>query len=94
MERRKGKRKTFHRSIEYDLGAGFGSSGKRKHAAHTRDISAHGLQISTDYPLKRGMVLRLDLQVSGVEISVPVFAEVAWAAQADKGFKAGLKYLK
>jgi hypothetical protein len=94
MERRREQREAFHHSVEYDLGSVFGASGKRKHAAHARDISAHGLQILTDHPLKKGMVIRLDLQVSGVEISVPVFAEVAWAMPLDKGFKAGLKYLK
>ena len=96
MDKRRERRKAFHHSIEYDLGSAFGAPGKnrKKYAAHTRDISAHGLQILTDHPLKKGMVIRLDLQVSGVEISVPVFAEVAWSIPADKGFKAGLKYLK
>jgi hypothetical protein len=94
MERRREQRKTFQHSIEYDLGSAFGASGKRRYTAHTRDISAYGLQILTNRPLKKGMVVRLDLQVSNVEISVPVFAEVAWAIPADKGFRAGLKYLK
>ena len=94
MDKRKEQRKTFHHSIEYDLGSASRASGKRAYAARTRDISAHGLQILTDHPLKKGMVVRLDLQVSGVEISVPVFAEVVWAIPADKGFRAGLKYLK
>jgi hypothetical protein len=94
MERRIVPRKTFRQSIEYDLGAAFSASGKGKHSAHAQDISTHGLQILTDYPLKKGMVLRLGLLVSGVEISVPVFAEVAWAMPADKRFRAGLKYLK
>jgi hypothetical protein len=94
MERRAVQRKKFNHPIEYDLGSAFGAPGQSRHAAHTHDISAHGLQILTDHPLKKGMVVRLDLQVSGVEISVPVFAEVAWAIPTDKGFRAGLKYLK
>jgi hypothetical protein len=86
------QRKTFSQLLEYDLGV-IGNSCK-KYTAHARDISAHGVQIVTDYPLKRGMVLRLGLPVSGAEISVPVFAEVAWALPTDNGFRAGLQYLK
>ncbi len=94
MERRTAERKGFDYSLEYDLGAITGESGVKTHMAQAQDICADGLRILTDYPLERGAVVRLGLPVSGLQIVLPIFAEVIWTDSADNRCKAGLRFLK
>ena len=94
MERRQMERKKFKHLLEFDLGAATGKNGNRKYKAQAQDISPEGLRILTDYPLEKGVVVKLGLPVSGLEMLLPVFAEVAWAAPVEKRFTAGLRFLK
>ena len=94
MERRTAERKGFGYSLEYDLGATAGESGIKTHTALAQDICADGLGILTDYPLERGAVVRLGLPVSGLQIVLPIFAEVIWTVSANNRCKAGLRFLK
>ncbi len=94
MERRTAERKGFGYSIEFDLGAIAGKSGSKTCKVQAQDICSDGLKVLSDYPLEQGMVVRLGLPVSGYEMLVPVFAEVAWTAPADNQVKAGLRFLK
>jgi len=93
MERRMAERKTFSLSFEYDLGAA-GKSGASIHSAQAQDICPDGLKILTDFPLKKGAVLRLSFPVSDLRTFLPVFAEVTWAVPADDRFRAGLRFLR
>ena len=91
IERRMAERETLALSIEYDLGASAGEIGEKTYRAEAQDICIDGLKIVTDHPLKKGSVLRLNYPVSS---DIPVFAEVAWTAQAGSRFRAGLRFLR
>ena len=90
-------REDFNNPFEFELSAiGSCSLGDASRSAQGIDISTHGLGLMTDYPLARGMVLRLVLPVRGTETMIPVFAEVAWAGQADASgnrMRAGVRFL-
>jgi hypothetical protein len=92
MERRTAERKAFALPVEYDLGAAAGGSGSVIHSAQAQDICEDGLRILTDYPLRKGAVLRLNLPASGNVF--PVFAEVAWAIPSANCYSAGLRFLR
>jgi hypothetical protein len=92
MERRMAERRAFALSVEYDLGAAAVESGARIHSAQVQDICEDGLRILTDYPLKKGAVLRLDFPAG--DLPLPVFAEVAWTGPSDDAFRAGLRFLR
>ena len=87
------ERKGFGCPLEYDLGAAAGQSGKT-YTAQAQDICANGLKILTDNPLEKGMVVRLSIPMSSLEVPLPVFAEVAWAVAAKNRFRVGLRFLK
>ena len=93
MERRMEAREGFDHSFELSAMQS-GASGSVRCRARGVDISLHGIGLFTDYPLVRGMVLRLMLPVSGTGAIVPVFAEVAWVDRAIGRFRAGLRFLK
>ena len=87
------ERKAFALPVEYDLGAIADEAGQMHHA-QAQDICAGGLRIVTDYPLKKGVVLRLSLPLNGLRMPLPVFAEVAWTVPAAGRFSAGLRFLR
>jgi hypothetical protein len=93
MERRKAVRETVTLSLEYDLGATAGESGAGIHKAQAQNLCEYGLRILTDYPLRRGTVLRLNLVGNNPQQHLPIFAEVAWAMPEDDRFRAGLRFL-
>ena len=88
------ERRTFALLVEYDLGVVAAEAGVRIHSAQAQDICKDGLRILTDYPLKKGSVLRLSFPTSSLPVMLPVFAEVAWAGPVDVGFRAGLRFLR
>lgn len=99
MERRTAERKTFALPVEYDLGAAAGESGSVIHIAQGQNICEYGLRISTDYPLKKGAVLRLSADFTKASAGfggkvLPVFAEVAWAMPVGSSYSAGLRFLR
>lgn len=97
MEKRRSVREDFNNPFEFELSAIEScSSGDASRSAQGIDISTQGLGLMTDYPLARGMVLRLVLPVRGVETMIPVCAEVAWAGLADESgnqVRAGVRFL-
>ena len=88
------ERKGFDCSIECDFDAAAGECGNKTCMVQAQDICPDGLKILTDHPLEQGMVVRLGFPVSGFELLLPVFAEVAWALPVSNRFKAGLRFLK
>ena len=94
MERRAADRRGFEQSIEFDFGAVAGKSDSKTCKVKAQDICSDGLRVLSDYPLERGMVVRLGIPVSGHELQIPVFAEVAWVIPAEHRFKAGLRFLR
>ena len=88
------ERKAFDQLLQYSLSATIGESGDKIHIAQVQNVCADGLGILTDYPLKKDAVIRVGFPASGLEMLLPVFAEVAWVAPIDKRFKAGLRFLR
>ena len=88
------EREALALSIEYDLGAAAGEIGERTYTARAQDICTGGLRIVTDHLLEKGAILRLNYPVSGPRMHIPVFVEVAWAADVEGQFKAGLRFLR
>ncbi len=94
MDRRTAEREGFQGPLEFRLSAI--ESGAARGAtcrAYGQDISSKGLGLLTDYPLRRGMVVCLELPAVG-RAAVPVFAEVKWAEPAIGGIKAGVRFLQ
>ncbi len=87
-------RKEFSEPLEFELSAiEPGAPGGTTCKAQGLDISSYGLGLLTDYPLVRGMVLRLVLPAHE-SAAVPVFAEVAWSDPVGGRFRAGLRFLQ
>ena len=59
------------------------------------DLSDGGMKIRTAKPgLGKGVILRVWLPVSEVEVSVPLLAEVRWREEEKPGaFQAGLMFM-
>ncbi len=93
MERRMDTREGFDQTFELSAMQS-GASGSVRCRARGLDISPRGIGLLTDYPLVRGMVLRLMLPVSGTGAIVPVFGEVAWVDPAGGQVRAGLRFLR
>ncbi len=94
VERRAADRKGFECSIQFDPGAAAGKSRSKPCKLQAQDICSDGLGVLSDYPLEQGMVVRLAMPVSGHELLIPVFAEVAWAVPANDRVRAGLRFLR
>jgi len=87
------ERKPIALSVEYEMGAA-AVEGKETLSAQAQDICANGIKILTDHRLQRGAVLKLNIPVRGLSTQLPVFAEVAWTADTDDRFRAGLRFLR
>jgi PilZ domain len=94
-ERRTSARSAYKRPIQFDLNL-TGSKGwttVEKDGAAV-DISESGLGFFTRYPLKKGEVLRLHFPLNSVKMTLPVFAEVAWAKPVENRFRVGMQFLR
>jgi hypothetical protein len=89
------ERKRFHKRVDFELSAtepgrvkNICSSGK------SVDISGGGLGLTTAFVLRKGEVLRLQLPVYEVDVTIPVFAEVMWTKSMDDQYRTGLRFLR
>ena len=57
------------------------------------DINSNGLGILTDFPFKKGDVLKVTVPSKVDEALLPVFSRVAWARKQNDGFRVGLQFL-
>jgi hypothetical protein len=57
------------------------------------DISDGGIGLKTDHALPEGSVLKFNIPIKDVEITIPVFAQVMWSKPDDHHFRAGLSFL-
>ncbi len=88
-------RQVFSRPIEFELSAtGAAGMGPTMSVAQGLDISSHGIGMLADFPLTKGMILRLSLPLNVAGAALPVFAEVAWAIPDSDYFRAGLRFLQ
>ena len=94
MEMRVTERTEFNRPLEFELSVTESSAtGRARCKAQGLDISSRGLGLLTEYPLVKGMVVRLVLRADGVAVAVPVFAEVAWTDPVSDRLRAGFRFL-
>ncbi len=94
MERRMAEREGFHGPLEFRLSAiESGALRGGTCGAYGEDISSRGLGVLTNYPLRKGMVVCLEMPAAG-RSAVPVFAEVKWAEPAIGGIRAGVCFLQ
>ncbi len=87
------ERRTVALPVDYETGFAGLNGGETLHA-QAQDICANGIRILTDRRLQRGAVLKLNIPLRGLDTQLPVFAEVAWTAAADRRFRAGLRFLR
>lgn len=59
----------------------------------TVDISSGGLGMITAGMLGLGEVLKLNLAVSGMQVTLPLLAEVMWLRKMNGEYRAGLQFL-
>jgi hypothetical protein len=95
MERRASERKAFDQPLELEMTAvEAGRAGNLTCRGAGVDICPDGLGLLSGYPLARGMVIRLAIQVGNTGNKLPVFAEVAWVSPAEERFRAGVRFLR
>jgi len=93
-EKRSVSRVPIHESVSFEMTER--DSGRFRNVLGSGmgvDISRLGIGLSTDNPLSRGDVLRINFPVSVTDISLPVYTEVMWSVQEDGKFRAGLRFL-
>ncbi len=92
-EIRMSDRKGFTQPIRFEISA-LGTGDYTTFGGEAVDISPDGLGLLSEYPLVKGMVVRLALPVEGVGTPVPVFAEVSRVVPVSNRHRAGLRFLK
>ena len=58
------------------------------------DISHGGLGLTGLYRATEGEIVKLSIPFNGLDITVPVFAEVMWVVPFDESYRVGLRFLK
>ena len=93
-EKRKSGRSAYGRSIEYELSS-IGSEELMpvKREGVGVNISENGMSIFTDYPLRKGEVVKIYFPLSSMRMRLPIFARVAWAKTVEKRFLVGMQFL-
>jgi len=57
------------------------------------DLSNSGMGVSTDTPLTYSAVVRCDIAVRDLPISIPTMAQVRWVKRAHGEYRSGLAYI-
>jgi len=93
-EKRKSARSAYGRSIEYEVSS-IGSEELMpvKREGFGVNISENGISIFTDYPLKKGEVVKIYFPLSSMRMGLPIFARVAWAKSVEERFRVGMQFL-
>jgi hypothetical protein len=76
------------------LGNSHNLPNKVEKPAETIDISNYGMRIRTSVPsVREGSMMRLRINMPGIEASVPVMAEVKWIKEKAKSYDIGLRFI-
>ena len=86
-------RKGFDLPVSFETTTVNGELKNARHQGLAMDISAGGLGLKTDHALPEGSVLKFNIPIKDVEITIPVFAQVMWSKPDDGNFRAGLSFL-
>lgn len=93
LDKRGSERREFRRSLEITKSASRRTDGAQVQQAVSLDISATGLGLETSTLLEQGEVVQLLMPLVGVDVAMPIFAEVCWALPANKNWRVGLAFL-
>ena len=58
------------------------------------DISHGGLGLTSPYKATEGEIVKLSIPFNGLDITIPVFAEVMWVMPFNENYRAGLRFLR
>ena len=86
-------RKLFDQPVSFEISMINGAVKNIRQNGIAMDISNGGLGLKTDHALPEGSVLKFNIPIKEVEITIPVLAEVMWSKPADDHFRAGLRFL-
>lgn len=93
-EQRTSLRQAMARPVSLEhLGLDQGRVHDLRVAGTSVDISSGGLGVTTSGALRKGDVLKLNLAVSDMQVTLPILAEVMWLRQVDGEYRAGLQFL-
>jgi hypothetical protein len=93
-EKRRSSRSAYGRSVEYELSSlGAEELMPVKREGVGVNISENGMSIFTDYPLKKGEVVKIFFPLSSMRMRLPIFARVAWAKTVEERFLVGMQFL-
>ncbi len=94
QDSRKITRKGFSEEISFEsMLTGENRTGVVCLNGSSTDISNGGLGLVAPYMAKQGEILKLLIPLSGLNVAVPVFAEVMWVQPFEGSYKAGLRFL-
>ena len=92
-ERRKSARQPYSKEIDFEaMIAGTKKVGIAHHRAHCLNISQGGLEITSQFKLREGEILKLSIPLKR-HVTLPVFAEVMWMKPDADTFRAGMRFL-
>ena len=86
-------RKEFDQQIYFETTLVNGKMKNINRKGIAMDISDGGLGLKTDLDLSEGAVVKFNIPMKEVDITIPVFAEVMWSKPENSHFRAGLRFL-
>ncbi len=93
-EKRSVNRVPIHESVSFEMTErDFGRFRNVNGSGLGVDISQQGIELSTDNPLRKGDVLKLNFPAAGAGINLPVYTEVMWSMREDGKYRVGLRFL-
>jgi hypothetical protein len=87
------ERKMFNRAFSFEINYTPADSEPFEQKSYGIDISSCGVGIQTDHAVQNGSVLKFNLPMREVEVTIPVFAQVMWSMPANDHFRVGLRFL-
>jgi hypothetical protein len=92
-EKRLYDRKAFNQPLSFEISVLGEESRNIRQSGIGTNISSDGLGMITNFSLQESSVLKTYLPVQGVDLSIPVFAEVMWSVPNGNLFRVGLRFL-
>jgi len=86
-------RKGFDQPVSYETSIVNGKMENIRHIGIALDISTGGMGLITDLALAEGSVVKFNIPMKEVDITLPVFAQVVWSKPDDDHFRTGLSFL-
>lgn len=94
-EKRQGPRYPHIVDVSISALPPLGSRSRRIPTFHgrTRDISANGLCLVTDWPIDAGTLMRCNITLPFTRVAVPTLMQVRWSCETKGNCIAGMQFL-